>query len=127
MRKCFACEKMSAVVTGSKKPNGKPGWICPSCKREGKDPENDWYYWSQNQRAHFIVWRLRDNQVAKGVIWKPILPNGVYTWTVTGPCWSTYEETDSETTLEAAQKTVDERVWTIIEQEFRPEYVHPMG
>jgi hypothetical protein len=127
MRKCFACEQMSAVVTLTKKPDGKPGAICPTCKAAGKDPENDWYYWSQNQRAHFIVWRLQDNQVAKATVWKPIIPNGKYIWTVIGPCWSTYEETEAELTLPEAKKAVELRVMKIIEEEFRPEYVAPLG
>ena len=125
MRKCFACEKMSAVVTMTKKPNGKPGYICPPCKREGKDPGNDWYYWSRNQHVHFIVFRLRENQVAQAGC--RTIDGRVYRWAVTGPCWSTYQEQGRADSLEEAKKAVDTRVMKIIEEEFEPEPVHPMG
>ena len=82
-----------------------------------------------NQHAAFIpdVAIAQDNQVARAVIWKPLLPDGVYTWIVTGPCWSTYEETDAADTLDAAKKAVDERVMKIIEEEFELEPLHPLG
>ncbi len=51
----------------------------------------------------------------------------MFVWTVLGPCWTLYEETESERTLEDAKKAVEKRIDAIIAQEFEPEYVHPLG
>ncbi len=83
-----------------------------------------WYYWSHNRYAHFIVWRNRDNAVAQAKI-RQVQPH-MFVWTVKGPCWSLYEETESERTLEAAKQAVEKRVDAIIADEFRSEYVSPL-
>jgi hypothetical protein len=99
MRKCYACHEDSA---------------------------HDWYYWTKNKYAHFIVFRERDNKVATGIIYdhrsfvkRPGI--ALVEWRVNGPCWSTYEDAGTVMTLDEAKKAVDERVMKIIEEEFEHE------
>jgi hypothetical protein len=99
------------------------------------EKRNDWYYWSKNKYVHFIVWRDRDDQVAQAIIrslsdaecQKAWLPYGSYEWRVSGPCWSTYEATGTPRTLDEAKQAVDQRVMAIIADEFRPEFIPPLG
>ena len=85
---------------------------------------NDWYYWTKNQHAHFIQFRAVDNKVATATIF----PLGErFVWKVNGPCWSTYEAEGIVDTLDMAKQAVDERVIKVIEEEFQPEYVPPLG
>ncbi len=87
---------------------------------------NDWYYWSKNRYGHFIVFRERDNQVARASIHQTPI-NGLLRWIVMGPCWTTYQETGLVPTLEEAKQAVDERVMKIIAEEFKLEYINPVG
>jgi hypothetical protein len=85
----------------------------------------DWYYWTRNQYAHFIVFRDPDARVATGTV-KPST-DGTLQWQVKGPCWSSFEEEGAAATLDAAKSAVDQRVLAIIKQEFKPEYIPPLG
>lgn len=93
---------------------------------------NDWYYWSKNRHAHFIVFRDSDDRVATGIVKSAVIEidehsHSVAVWRVNGPCWSTYEKTGTADSLDEAKKAVDEQVMAIIEEEFKPEYIPPLG
>ena len=128
MRKCYVCQQMKAVVLVAKKPDGKRGYICSTCH---EDSVNDWYYWSKNKYAHFIRFRIQDNQVATAKVIPLTYACGScetkFEWKVNGPCWSAYEETGMADDLNEAKEAVNKRVMAIIEREFEPESVHPMG
>jgi len=81
-----------------------------------------WYFWTKNKYAHFIRSKHFDNQLVSGIVKKT--ENG-FAWKVVGPCWTTYEESGSCPTLEAAQQEVDKCVMDIIVEEFREEQVFP--
>lgn len=86
---------------------------------------NEWYYWTCNQHAHFIRFRRADEAVAKGIV--RILPEGGFQWTATWPCWMLCEETGWTASLDEAKQAVNQRVDAIIQQEYKAEYVPPLG
>ena len=86
---------------------------------------NDWYYWSRNQYAHFIVFRDRDQRVATAKVTP--LPAGTFGVLVNAPSRPRFHYAGNVSTLAAAKTAVDERVMAVIAEEFRPEYVPPLG
>jgi hypothetical protein len=92
---------------------------------EARKLNNDWFYWTHNRHCYFIVFRVPEDRVARGLIRET--GDGTFQWEVTGPCWSTYEEKGVADTLLFAKQAVNERVMKIIAEEFKEEYVHPLG
>lgn len=80
---------------------------------------NNWYYWTHNRYAHYIVWRNRDHNVATASV-KP-RPDGQCDWQVSGPCWSLFEASGVAADLPAAKAAADAKVMQIIKEEYAPE------
>lgn len=90
-----------------------------------QQPRNDWYYWSSNQHAHFIVFRNQDDRVATALCSQR--PDGQFDWQVSGPCWSLFEASGVTADLPAAKAAADAAVMGIIKEEYAPEPIHPLG
>lgn len=85
----------------------------------------NWYYWSHNKQQYYIVWRRQDDHVATARIRS--LKTGTFSAEVYGPCWSAYQDLCEHTDLEEAKRWVQARVNAIIDMEFLPEYLPPLG
>lgn len=84
-----------------------------------------WYFWSRNKYAHFIVWRDGEDSVARATVKE--MPDGSFSFQVNGPCWSLFERKGTAATLDIAKEEVDYEVEKIIEEEYREEYIPPLG
>lgn len=93
--------------------------------------KNDWYYWSRNRYSYFIIFRNRDESpVAKATIkylpsWR--MSDGDFRCTFRGPCWTLNEWTRWTKTLEEGVAQIEEALMKVIAEEFKPEYVPPLG
>lgn len=93
--------------------------------QNGPQPaKNEWYYWMRNRHASYIIFRNRDDKVADAKIFQQ---GDAFQWRVTGPCWSTYDESGTSLSLEEARAECDQRVMKLIEHELKAEFVNPMG